>query len=309
MLPGTRLLAIARLVLEPETIARVLEPLVADWQREWLVADSMAERVSTRLRGTCAFTVSSFTCLTVAPGPGALYRTALGTYANFTVFLVALVLVPNFVSWHPWPTELGLLVVTFLSTSVIFATLPMAMRLSAHSGSRTARRRALLLATASSMVLVVAFLGWLAPAARRARDEAQAAASHERVAAVHAWHLTLPELYQATPSATPHALSAHELSSQRHAVAAYVTAPLVLGFLGWRLGGRARRSSLLTRTAWGFTAFFTYNATVAYAPYALGDWQITRQAAVWLPLAAWVIAAILLQRSPRPNDSTTEAIA
>lgn len=67
MMPGTRLLAVAARWFEPAVVARVFEPLVADWQREWLDA-SRTQRPFVRGRGTAAFV---FAALCLAP------RTAL----------------------------------------------------------------------------------------------------------------------------------------------------------------------------------------------------------------------------------------
>jgi hypothetical protein len=54
-LPGTSLLAFARQWLSPAVVASVLEPLVADWQREQTEARSRRARLRLHLQWTAAF--------------------------------------------------------------------------------------------------------------------------------------------------------------------------------------------------------------------------------------------------------------
>jgi len=57
MMPGTRLLAFARRWFPSSTVSSVLEPLVADWQRQWSDA-TPAQRQWVDLKGRAAFAVT-----------------------------------------------------------------------------------------------------------------------------------------------------------------------------------------------------------------------------------------------------------
>src|SRR5688500_20121589 len=57
MAPGSRLLAFASQWFDEGTVARVFEPLLADYQREW-AETSRWGRAWTRVRGTAAFVIA-----------------------------------------------------------------------------------------------------------------------------------------------------------------------------------------------------------------------------------------------------------
>ena len=59
-LPGTRALAIASQWFDPRTVSTVFEPLVADWQRQWLDA-APPKRARTWRHGAAAFCVATIT--------------------------------------------------------------------------------------------------------------------------------------------------------------------------------------------------------------------------------------------------------
>lgn len=84
-LPGSHLLALARLVVDPTSVTRVLVPLVADWQREWLTAPPGLARVGVRARGLAAFVASGTYCLVTSPAPRTMRRQAWSTLAVFAV--------------------------------------------------------------------------------------------------------------------------------------------------------------------------------------------------------------------------------
>lgn len=69
MLPGTLLHRVATRYCSPTTCERVIEPLIADLQREWLAADSYTWRAAARLHGYAAFWQALFWC---GPSPRAL---------------------------------------------------------------------------------------------------------------------------------------------------------------------------------------------------------------------------------------------
>jgi hypothetical protein len=80
MLPGALLHRIATRYCSPTTCERVIEPLIADFQREWLSADRPASRAIARIRGYTSFWQTLLLCgaratpqiLTTRPVPFAI---------------------------------------------------------------------------------------------------------------------------------------------------------------------------------------------------------------------------------------------
>lgn len=135
-LPGTRSLAVARLLVNPVAVTQVLEPLVADWQREWLASGTSMRRAMIRVRGCVAFVCASAYCCAMDPMPGDVRRRAwiiLSTFVALGTFVPAVlwtVRVPRdlIVYWMP----------STLALSIAFATLPLAIvlgRPASRSGS------------------------------------------------------------------------------------------------------------------------------------------------------------------------------
>lgn len=94
MLPGTLLHRVATRYCSPTTCERVIEPLIADLQREWLSADRPAQRVMARIRGYASFWQTFFLCgaratpriLTTRPLPIAVRTIILIAYCVAFVF-------------------------------------------------------------------------------------------------------------------------------------------------------------------------------------------------------------------------------
>ena len=107
-LPGSRLLAFASRWFDATTVARVFEPLVADWQREWRDAPP-GRQAWVRVRGGCGFAIAA---ITVAPSvllltqlPAATTRRVLARVIIFTATLSALLTVPFVVDFRHMPAE------------------------------------------------------------------------------------------------------------------------------------------------------------------------------------------------------------
>ena len=62
MLPGHLLHRIAKRSCSTTTCERVIEPLIADLQREWLSADRPARRAIARIRGYASFWQTMLVC-------------------------------------------------------------------------------------------------------------------------------------------------------------------------------------------------------------------------------------------------------
>ncbi len=85
---------LARLIVEPAAVTRVLEPLVADWQREWLSAQTSAARGVVHVRGSVAFVASAAYCLATEKTPRDLHLRAWVTLSTFSRLGLLLLTIP-----------------------------------------------------------------------------------------------------------------------------------------------------------------------------------------------------------------------
>ena len=175
MMPGTRLLAFARLWFSPTIVASVFEPLVADWQREW--HDSPAPRRPwVTARGMAAFV-----CAAIVSSPHLLSTSAPWTVTNRMVtriagvtFIGSVILTIPFaiqaVTQGPSSWVLGLLI---LPSAMVMA-FPFAMVAAVDAIRRYeplpahVQRAAVLKLGAVAVVLMVLFSGWVVPASNQA---------------------------------------------------------------------------------------------------------------------------------------------
>lgn len=91
-MPGTRLLAVARLWFAPSIVSSVFEPLVADWQREWHEAP-LQRRVWTNVSGRAAFVMAGVVLaprIAVTPVPWPLAVRLATRVAGFYAIALAI---------------------------------------------------------------------------------------------------------------------------------------------------------------------------------------------------------------------------
>jgi hypothetical protein len=170
----TRALAFVSRWFDEATVRRVFEPLVADWQREWLDA-SPSQRRRVSVRGFFAFV-----CATIVSSPGMLRARAPQAVtdriavrvARFTLLASTLLFVPLSRELDPaWATSPWIL---FLVPGLLTLAFPFAMigavdtiRTEGQLSPQAARSTTLKLAMLA-MTLMLAFSGWVLPAANQA---------------------------------------------------------------------------------------------------------------------------------------------
>lgn len=307
-LPGTRLLAVARLVIDPVAVQRVLEPLVADWQREWLATDTAMSCAIVRMRGCVAFICSAAYCCAIDDMPHDVRRPARVTLSAFIGLGLLLLIIPYA---SEGPDLIVYLLPANLTLSLAFAMLPLAMLLGT-SVNRHGSRRHLVRTTIVVALFVFALHNWIAPHTNQAFREHASLRAAERAGEVARYRpprrglreLTLPEVVLVSLS-TPGAVGSP--SQVREELLRRITLPLVpvlLAIMGWglaRVSSSARPARLF---GWWTFGCVTYGFAVSLGMTLERSWSTPREVAVWLPLALWCIAIIVLIRS-RPSSALT----
>ncbi len=315
-LPGTRLLACARLLVDPAAVASVLEPLVADWQREWLVAATARRRTLVRVRGLIAFLASSAYCVATMPVPRDMRRTTCTMLLSFGALGVLILLVPPSTQSVPW----RLLPLWLPSSAVLaapFAVLPLAMKLSATGQSQSLAARHLVRIVLLVVALVFISHNWVTPYANRTFRNAMFAESgfvfHGGMPRLGPRELTLQELMTIQAGMPGIGASSRQLHEERHNRASIPLIPIALAVLGWSLGRVARPSGLTRLVFWWAFAALTFGLARSLGMTFERAWDLPRELAVWLPLALWctAIAALAIaggaKAPPLPMDDMTDA--
>lgn len=156
-MPGTRLLAFARRWFPPSIVASVFEPLVADWQREWLDAPQRRDWINAKGRAafvSAAVVLAPGIAVTPVPWPLALRLvTRVAGFYVITVAIVAAVMLAQGTPLSGWSSVLPALLTLFLP----FAMVPAvdAIRCQTAWPARVERHTAIKLIAVSSVAMVL----------------------------------------------------------------------------------------------------------------------------------------------------------
>jgi hypothetical protein len=301
-LPGTRLLAIARFFIDASAIARVLEPLVADWQREWLASTTTSGRVVIRGRGCFAFICSATYCFSSDAMPRDIRWRAWMTLSAFValgtlVLAVPILGLPSALMAYWLPSMLAL--------SVPFAMLPLAMLLGT-SANRSGGLRHLTRFTIAVALVVFALNGWITPHANQAFREQAMRRAVEQAGEVAAYRapsrglreLTLPELFRVHFS-TPGLASRQKMNEEVHSRVTLPLVPVLLAMMGWGLTRASNSAGAVRLFGWWVFACATFGFARSLGMTLERSWSTPREAAVWLPLVLWSAAIVVLMRTTR----------
>lgn len=259
MMPGTRLLAFASRWFEPAVVASVIEPLVADWQRQWTDA-TPAQRRWIDVKGFAAFAT---TVVMMTPrlilSPSSFSARPLVVAGGFWLLMSFVLLIP-FMRQNG-PLDLVWLVLPSCLTAMLpFAVLPAmdAIRREGEVSTPTERRAVITLA---GLAVCGVVLGqWVTPVANQTfRNEAMSRMNgRPSVAWKGVRERTTLDLIAGEGSTIPAPARTRELASR----ATLALLPAVLAWFRWRSLGRARNRSwpLLKSCLLAFAAcaaFFT----------------------------------------------------
>lgn len=287
MLPGDRLLAIARLWFDAGVVERAFEPLVADWQ--WML-----------------LIVAIFALL----GTG-LNVLLWDRWDNLAIYPL-----------ESWP----FIAPAFLLSSAMFAALPLALVIRALQPDRRRARIVVVQTTIALFLLFVTIGGWIVPATNQqyrrmvaaARDgkmgaDSPQAASTMRERFMANWReliggslqapsrsdpprgtaeLTTWELFGLSARPTDLCARRDDIVAGRHNRVSLMALPLVLALLGWSLGGLSARAPYSRGLLWWAFACAVFVAIRTGTHMFQVTYGWPEPAAIWLPLALFMLAAI-----------------
>jgi hypothetical protein len=288
-MPGTRLLSFARLWFPPSTVSSVFEPLVADWQREWVDA-SPSRRPWIAMRGAGAFTRAALACspgVLFTPPPAAMTRRVLARLIILTATASVPFLIPYWLEVRTLPVDIAIPLAIWIVPSAIAAALPFTFGFSSDGIRRsrsdaTRAERAMSLQLAALAVLGIVLLqGWVVPAANQryragmVKHEAFTAlsldAAGEPPRGIHELNtFELAMEFAATPASDHPQGRANVLGRALYARVAFPVLALVLMWLRWRTPGAPRRrwsAAITTPIALVLTGltYFTLGAVIDLA--------------------------------------------
>jgi hypothetical protein len=286
MVPGTKLLRLARSWFDATTVSRVFEPLIADWQREYGTAASA--QWLCRLRGVTAF-CWAFALVVMRELPRAVprFKRALLLYTAFVVLSSALMLLPYGDMLVTSPATL--LIPSSLALGLPLALVPAAMWLAATRGYQAHEaRRALVQLTACVLLAQMLLVGWITPIANQMwREDVFARRQKQGLRAGSAARgereLTVVELFRnrGRDAIAPPRARARE----KHARVIVALSPLIMATVGLLLARRGRESRLRIVAAWvGVPATWFVVSSVAEASVKTGS----------PPVLLWTTPVVLL---------------
>jgi len=267
-LPGTRLLAFACLWFDERTVSTVLEPLVADWQRQWDDA-TPAQRRWINAKGFAAFTATTVMMTPrLAPESGSLRVRPLVVAGGFWFVTTVLLMLPFVREGLPlW--SLWLLLPANLTLMLPFAILPAIdfMRRDGEEPTATDRTQALILVVVAVCGVAIG-QGWLTPVANQRWREV---VSFQMTGSPAPPARGLKEVTTSELIARGSTVPAHsgtprvrELSMR----ATLAALPAVLAWLRWRSLSRARNRSwpVVKSCLLAFGVFAVFFAVMSAGP-------------------------------------------
>ena len=290
------LLAWAGRWFDRRTVSDVFEPLVADWQREWLDAP-VARRRWITARATAAFAVAALTvaprALIFTPTPPSTLRRVLSRMIIFVSVVSGLMMIPFLSELRTIaPGRLAWLLMWLLPSTALLA-FPFAMGfvvdgVRRHAKPTQAERMTVLRTALVAVAVTVVLGGWIVPAANQ-QFRLTVKADPWHPPARGARELTTPQLIQAPWLARAEGLARSEaIQRELHNRASLAVLPLVLIWLRWRALNHPSPQWLLPSwlsPAVTMGAFFFVRENDARIESLLG---LDHGAAAWVPLVLFV---------------------
>jgi hypothetical protein len=290
------LLAWAGRWFDARTVSSVFEPLVADWQREWLEAP-VARRRWVTARAMAAFGVAAIAvaprALILTPTPPSMLRRAISRMIIFVSVVSGLMMIPFLSQLGEIPPgRLAWLLMWLLPSMALFA-FPFAMGfvvdgVRRHHTPTQAERMTVLRTALIAVAVTVVLGGWIVPAANQ-QFRLTVQADEWRPPARGARELTTPQLIEAPWLAHAEGPGrAEAIRRELHNRASLAVLPLVLIWLRWRALNHPSPQWLLP--AWLSATvlmglFFSVRENDARIESLLG---LDPGAAAWVPLALFL---------------------
>ena len=293
MAPGSRLLVFASRWFHPQTVARVFEPLIADYQRQWADASGSARRLIC-LRGTTAFVIAVLAltprAIIFTPTPASTTRRIVARIVIFSGVASALLTMTILLGIRELPLpELIAAALTLLPSGMLLA-LPFAMPWVAegirrHSEPTAVERIAAVRTAMVAVVFAILMIGWVIPISNQ-QFRNIAAPESARPPARSARELTVTELMRGTAvvdgrytrNGSPGAIR-RELNNR----AVIALLPAVLLWMHWGALRRNRRASTVLATILSIAVFFTLYFASPMLEHRL---SLGVGTALWMPIIA-----------------------
>lgn len=298
MAPGSRLLAFASRWFDERTVARVFEPLLADYQREWADATSPRRRLVT-VRAGVAFIASAIAlsprAFLLEQTPPSITRRVIARMIVFCSVVCGLMMIPFFTELGEMPLDRLAWLLIWLAPSMLLVAFPFAIGfvvdgVRRHAQPTPAERIVMLRASLVVVVLMIALHGWIVPASnQRFRIEVLPGPPPARGVR----ELTTPQLFETPWLARAEGIRrAEAVQREVHNRAAFAALPLVLVWMRWRAlsypSSRWRLPAWLAAAA-TIIAYFGLRSNDAAIERALG---LAIGAGAWVPLVVFVIAGL-----------------
>ena len=307
MAPGSRLYRFASRWFDERTVARVFEPLLADYQREWAEASAARRRLVT-IRTVVAFIVSAMAlaprAILFTPTPAAITRRILARMILFCSVACGLLMLPFLTQLREIPPARLAWLLMWLAPSTLLLVFPFAMGfvidgVRRHRQPTQPERIAVLRAAMIAVAVVAIANGWIVPAANQqfrttvASDRWQTPARGMRELSTTEL-LTHPDLAKGPED--PYS-RADALRRELHNRASLALVPAVLMWLRWRALNHPSPEWLLPPWLSGTVtigAYFFLRENDARIESMLG---LGPGAAAWVPLAVFLAVGIIRDRA------------
>lgn len=313
MMPGTRLLAFARRWFPPTTVSSVLEPLVADWQREWQDS-SASRRTVVTTRGLTAFVCAAIVSLPRVlrtPAPSTITnrmvtRIAGVTFIGSVIFTIPFAL--QAVTLGPSSWVLALLILPSSMAVVFpFAMIAATDAIRRHEPLAAHVQRATVLKLGIVAVLLMALLnGWVVPASNQVWRVMVAKTTRQSIPSPGVRELSTVALIADPSRATVPArfTRAGEIRRELNNRILLAVLPVLLLWVRWPGAQQPRRRwyapiATSVATAIVFVGFFTlYYLGLSVEP--VFNWQ--PGTGLWLPVVIFGLVGLLQQSRARRSE-------
>ena len=305
----SRALAFASRWFDEATVRRVFEPLIADWQRQWLDAPA-SRRGLIALYGFMAFAsavIISSPRIVLTPSPDGLTNEIARRITTFLAFATAVLMIPVVIELTSWWMKdaswvRGSLYLLAVPSAITLA-FPFAMTGAVDVIERRktlphVARAALLKLAAFAVVFMAIYSGWVIPAAnragRRAMNPAGMSAPLRGVQELTTFDLVLdPDRATVFAHDTYSASRSLSVRSELNQRIVFMALPVMLLWLRWR-AFRLPRGRWVRPLPWMAATPIAFAAFVGL--FFLGFWlekelKLPPGIGSWLPIAAFAIWA------------------
>lgn len=302
-----RALAFVNRWFDEATVHRVFEPLIADWQRQWLEASPSRRRL-VAMYGFMAFAsavIISSPRIALTPVPAGLTNQIARRMARVTAVVTALLMIPVIIELTEWWMKDA----SWIRGSLYLLALPSAITLAfpfAITGAVDAIRRhemlphvgraAALKLGAFAFLFMLIYSGWVVPAAgqaaRSAMNPAGMGVPLRGVQDLTTLQLVFdPDRATVFAPGTYNASRSFSIRSELNKRIVLTALPLVLLWLRWRAFGLPR-SRWIRPLPWMGATAITMSAFAGL--FVLGFWlerefRLRPGVGCWLPIAAFAM--------------------